>query len=85
MAGMPTRKEERRARKKAARKSGVNENGYAGSRNGHSSAGMLRSVAEDVEFTEIKEFDDGSVEMHTTKVEYRIEEQIEDAEFTELK
>ena len=91
MAGMPTRKEEKKARRKSGQRRDGNREASSRFRNARrqpprrrSTIGMLRYVAEDVEFTEIKEFDDGSVITHTTKVTYREEEQVEDAEFTEL-
>lgn len=98
MAGMPTRKEERMARKQARRR----ENGGAArfrkaaeksrarnrQRQPHSTIGLLNSLAEDVEFTEIREYSQ-YVEIGKStngkKDRIIIEEQIEDAEFTEIK
>lgn len=97
MMGMPSRKEEERARRRAERES--NKGGSAG-RKGKSqserhhrpaqadAAAMLNSVAEDVEYTEIREFDSTTIasdsEDGKTHVEYH-EEQVTDAEFVEIK
>ena len=95
MAGMPTRKEERKARRKAARQRGTDEEfgpRYERSRNGRgaypqpSAGGMMQHVAEDVEFTEIREYKDENTHIvEHTEVKYRVEEQVEDAEFEDLK
>lgn len=95
MAGMPTRKEEKKARRQARkmkedaadrfRRAAGGTRTYGRGRYGRhqeSPAQLLRYVAEDVEFTEIKEF---SSEGEHHRVEYRVEEQIEDVEFTEYK
>ena len=77
MAGMPTRKEERMARKQARRR----ENGGAArfrkaaeksrarnrQRQPHSTIGLLNSLAEDVEFTEIREYSQ-YVESHNDSI-----------------
>lgn len=93
MAGMPTRKEERKARKRQGNtRNGAPGEAAAGKRSYgsrryrsfSSTVGFLRYVAEDVEFTEIKEFDGDREIGHKIKVEYTLEEQIEDAEFEEL-
>lgn len=95
MAGMPTRKEERKARKRAekeARQGKASARAYSpgpGSRRRPASAvSYLRSFAEDVEYVEIKEYSSdaeiGATKEKTT-VNYKVEEQVEDAEFTEIK
>lgn len=99
MAGMPSRKEEKKARKreKAREKGGAERFRRAASaargkgrreRRPRSTVGLLRFFAEDVEFTEIKEFGKetpiGDGEPRGTRT-YVIEEQIEDVEFTEIK
>lgn len=83
MAGMPTRKEEKKRRKQEGRKAAARE--AQTKKNPHSTVGMLRHVAEDVEYTEIKEFGGDEPIGKTVKVSYRVEEQIEDADFTEIK
>ena len=104
MAGMPTRKEEKRMRKEEEKRRRQRETGargaaeafkdkmrgYYGSRSTRtrhvrSTIGLLQYVAEDVEFTEIREFGSDSHIGATVKAEYHIEEQIEDVEFTEIK
>lgn len=96
MAGMPTRKEERKAQKRAARrqKSGAeNFRRAAGGRRrgaapGRAVGSRLQSYAEDVEFTEIRSFS-REVNIGVSREDGRdrvvIEEQIEDVEFTEIK
>lgn len=94
MMGMPTRKEERR---RARRNAEENRRTAASGRSGGSAprrhrapvadaAQMLRSVAEDVEFTEIREFDSATIADSDGR-ERRIyrEEQVSDVEFTEIK
>lgn len=97
MAGMPTRKEERKAAKRAAKRQKKGADGFRraayGSRShagapGPSPASLLRDYAEDVEFTEIREFSDEiKIGVSDTRkgTKYKIEEQIEDVEFTEIK
>ena len=104
MAGMPTRKEERKARKESGRRwrrrsaGGAERFGEAarGARSRRSGATesvgtMMRYVAEDVEFTEIKEFSDNSSaigddsnRVAETK-SHTVESQVEDAEFEEIR
>lgn len=101
MAGMPTRKEEKKARKKArkeGRKYG-NADGW-GNTNGAQNvrprregpASVMRAFAEDVEFTEIKEYSvevkigkDHDEKTHIKSYKYKEESQIEDAEFEEIR
>ena len=95
MAGMPTRKEEKKARKRAQKraKSGAEEfrKAAAGSRGRNrtgSASSALQSCAEDVEYTEIKTYSaevDIATDPTTGKEKIVIEEQIEDAEFIEIK
>lgn len=94
MAGMPTRKEEKRARKKDSRRrhGGAERFRQAAwgsrTRTHESAVDMLRAYAEDVEFTEVKSYS-SNVEIaedpstHTTSI--RVEEQVEDVEFVEFK
>lgn len=95
MAGMPTRKEEKKARKQAGRrqKSGAEafRRAAAGSRaqQAHKSGvDYLQDFAEDVEFTEIKEYSaDVEIASRPDSGETRVtaEEQVSDAEFIEFK
>ena len=97
MAGMPTRKEERKAqrrRRKGAddfrraargRRAGSERRGN-GTYGGHVSD--LQVYAEDVEFTEVKAYSDDveiGVSKTTVKEKVIIEEQIEDADFEDIK
>lgn len=101
MAGMPTRKEERKAQRRAARGSrgaadrfrraaaGSRAAGRTpGGREARSSVDMLQTFAEDVEFTEVKSYS-SEVEIAASKegrkVTYKVEQQVEDAEFIEIK
>ena len=96
MMGMPSRKEEERARRKAGRESRSGGSSThrcgEGTRRHHrqpqtDAADLLNSVAEDVEFTEIREFDSTTIISDDTdghRVEYR-EEQVSDAEYVEIK
>lgn len=96
MMGMPTRKEEERARKNEERaqrkqKSGSSRrnrrdegNHYARSQ----AADLMKSVAEDAEFVEIKEYSSTTVfEQDKMGKQTRIyrEEQVTDAEYTEIR
>lgn len=91
MAGMPTRKEERKARKRreAAGRTAGNPWRSARRRTVRSTVGMLRYIAEDVEFTEIKDYSPdlpiGSGQDKRKEVRYKVEEQIEDVEYKEIK
>lgn len=101
MMGMPTRKEEKKARKQAGKnrkERGASRfrQAAAGSRRGYSASRrssfstvhLLQFVAEDVEFTEIKEYsrteEIGGGEAKKG-AEYREETQVEDAVYTEIK
>lgn len=92
MMGMPSRKEERRrARAASAGNPRGASSGTAQRARRHraprqDAARMLRSVAEDVEFTEIREFDSAPVagENDAPRHTYN-EEQVSDVEFTEIK
>lgn len=93
MAGMPTRKEEKKARRQredAARRfrqaaEEARGKGRARRRAVRSTVYMLRSLAEDVEFVEIREFGPDAGAGAQVKVAYKVEEQIEDVEFKEIK
>lgn len=99
MAGMPTRKEERKAGRRAARESRDAAERFrraAGAasararrsysrRPARSTVGLLRYVAEDVEFTEIRDYSHDSAIGARPEVPYRVEEQVEDVEFTEIR
>ena len=96
MAGMPTRKEERKARNRARQreKSGAENfrRAASGSRKrsapGRAVGSSLQAYAEDVEFTEIKSFTQ-EVKIGVTESEGStkivVEEQVEDAEYVEIK
>ena len=93
MAGMPSRKEERRrARRGTDASSGSRGNGFhTGSRRHRAPsqdvAAIMKDVAEDVEFTEIREFESESIleesDARRSRRIYR-EEQVSDAEYTEI-
>lgn len=93
MTGMPSRKEEERSRRNRQKESGKNaraRRGRADSRqSGHmdeSAHQAMRSYAEDVEFTEVREFSQTTISENETSSEgYRYESQVSDAEFTEIK
>lgn len=96
MAGMPTRKEEKKARKRREASKGRGSRSRqrasayeASSSQAHREAmNMLRVVAEDVEFTEIREFSEEiniGESSARKRVEFKVESQVEDAEFTEIK
>lgn len=101
MAGMPTRKEEKKARRQADKRQKSGAASFRRAASGRrSSRGersyrpdpdairYLQEFAEDVEFTEIKEFGDQSeigVQVRKTTEKIRVEEQVEDAEYTEIK
>ena len=100
MAGMPTRKEEKKARKQAERRQrqgaerfrraagGRRASAASAARGRSSSVEMLQAFAEDVEFTEIKEYSAevkiGKDSASATET-YTVEEQVEDAEYVEVK
>lgn len=90
MMGMPSRKEERRRRKKEEkerRKSNFSAGGPHGARRHRvNPAAMMREVAVDVEYTEIKEFESRtSIDETEGTTKIICEEQISDAEFIEIK
>lgn len=94
MAGQPTRKEEQRAQRKQRNASSHNRhNDSRGERpqpprNPVHPAKMMNEVAEDVEFTEIREYSESTLEVGTgPKRQQRIyrESQVEDARYTEIK
>lgn len=98
MMGMPSRKEEQRRKRQASRGSesqadGRQPRGGAGrsSRRYHRSprydaADLMRSVAEDVEYTEIREFESTTIvdesDGNTRVID---EEQVADVEYTEIR
>lgn len=95
-AGMPSRKEEKRRRKAAEASYGSKKTGKWG-RNGkspgkprHTGPIIPKEYAEDVEFTEVKIFEQTEITGTVTdktgkKVGEWHESQIEDAEFVEIK
>ena len=93
MMGMPSRKERRKAKRQSAG-DGFSRTRTGSAGNAHrrhrpptaDAAAILKSVAEDVEFTEIREFESTTI-ADERKGEQRIyrEEQVTDAEFTEIK
>lgn len=93
MMGMPSRKEEKRRRREAAaggtsargeRKSGASSYQRRHSAPRQSAAALLRSVAVDVEYSEIVEFNETEIgDRFTTKIVY--EEQVSDVQYTEYK
>ena len=102
MAGMPTRKEEKKARKKAAKQGNRTAGSHYGRTNAYETgtarstqpgpANFMREFAEDVEFTEIREFSsDIKIGSHDepdrrdTKKKYKEESQIEDAVYEEIR
>ena len=91
MMGMPTRKEQRRQQKKAAARTSDsrfqrrNRSKKAGP-NLRRTAELMRAIAVDVEFVEIKEFSTATIVDETgNKTRIIIEEQISDVVFTEIK
>lgn len=97
MAGMPTRKEERKARRNAGRRrksgaeafrraAGGRRSGDRAAYGGQSAVDMMQNVAEDVEFTEIKEYSQTQeIASAPRSGEYKAESQVEDADFVEIK
>lgn len=89
MMGMPTRKEERRQRKRAAKENRGSARSSSASRNQESRphpAKMMKNVAVDVEYTEIKEFEERTIiETDNNSTRIRVEEQISDVEYVEIK
>lgn len=90
MMGMPSRREEKRRRKQQAQKDSSTGRGYGRKRNASPPkphpAAMMKSVAVDVEYTEIREFESKTTidsDGKTTRI--KTEEQISDAEYIEIK
>lgn len=86
MAGMPSRGEEKRAEKRNAEKKRKQRKAEESEREHKQAMSNMRTVAEDVEYTEVREF-----ESRTTYTESAdgkrvvVEEQVSDAEYTEIK
>lgn len=89
MMGMPTRKEEQRSRKRArkqSRKGGARNGAYNQKQKRRHPAALMKTVAEDVDFIEITEFESHTViEDDGQRVRIKIEEQISDAEYVEIR
>ncbi|MCH5214256.1 MAG: hypothetical protein J1E97_03615 [Muribaculaceae bacterium] len=92
MAGMPTRKQERKAAKKRARaKGGERERVRTGAKSPEaypSAASFLRTYAEDVEYIEVKSYSETRVIGDTVETYSHtviVEEQVEDVDFEEIK
>lgn len=93
MTGMPPRKEEERSRRNRQKESGPDARARRGRGDSRQSGHMdesahqaMRSYAEDVEFTEVREFSQTTISENETSGEgYRYESQVSDAEFTEIK
>lgn len=94
MMGMPSRKEEKaraQSRRKEEEAQSRNRRKTSSRHRYHrpprqDAATLLRSVAEDVEYTEVREFESTHIaaDRGTEHLEYD-EEQVSDAEFTEIK
>lgn len=89
MMGMPSRKEEKRQNKKRKERTSASQK-KTGRNSGKASkphpAEMMKSVAEDVVFTEIKEFESRTIiESDGENTRIVVEEQITDVEYTEIK
>lgn len=97
MMGMPSRKEERRQRggreSADSRGSGAGRRSYAGRANNggrthrrpaYSAAELLRSVAVDAEYVEIREFGPSSMN-DPERIRSVYEEQVSDVEYTEIR
>ena len=92
MMGMPSRKEEKRRARQASNEStrgSRSRNGgnrRRGGRRSPDAAEMMHSVAVDVEYTEIKEFDSTVIAEESSEGTRTVtEEQVSDVEFTEIK
>jgi len=94
MMGMPSRAEEKKARRRQEKENSRQQQTYGGGNGARrhdtgdsaSDLSMMRVYAEDVEFTEIREYsEDISFKQDRKKTEFRTEEQVSDAEFTEIK
>ena len=95
MAGMPTRKEERKARRQARRREEQGAERFrqaaAGRRSQNGSPGareVLQDYAEDVEYVEVKNYS-ADIEIATDPAtgerKVKVEEQVEDAVYEEIK
>lgn len=93
MMGMPSRKEERRRNRNSETNGGNGRRRDARRRHRRpteNAADIMKTVAEDVEFTEVREFESTTITEETisggtrTRRVYR-EEQVSDAEFVEIK
>ena len=84
MAGMPTRKEEKKQRKREAREGRQRQSEPQGA---HREPIIPKDYAEDVEFVEIKSYSETEIirEESADGTETVYENQIEDVEFTEIK
>lgn len=90
MMGMPSRKEEKRRKRGAKTHNQYSSRVYsepAGqSYRSDDPARMMKKVAEDVEFTEIREFESKTtVDFDPKTNKLVVEEQVSDVEFTEIK
>lgn len=99
MMGMPSRKEEERARRRSGKEtSGHRKNNEfsgktsAGRRRhpdpSFDAAAVMKSVAEDVEYTEIREFESTTIagtDSRSGRASVYTEEQVSDAEYVEIK
>ena len=99
MMGMPSRKEEERARRQSRNTGRASERkdkaGWADqsySRRGrrhrparYRAADLMRAVAVDVEYTEIREYSSATIAADGARVRVETEEQVTDVKFTELK
>ncbi len=93
MAGMPSRKEEQRRRKQQEKQqrqnnaNGYRNRGYSSSGNPEDTLKSMQEYAEDVEFTETKEYSDSDILENDGNGDSRIyrENQVSDAEYTEIK
>ena len=89
MMGMPSRKEERKRQKQAAKNNKGRRGAYRRQQhtdNRKRTASLMREVAVDVEYTEVKEFSSTTIlqeDRQGSKV--IIEEQITDAEYIEIR
>lgn len=90
MMGMPSRKEERRRQKENQRRKSSFERGGGDRANSNSASRhtveLMKSVAVDVEYIEIKEFESKTIiEENSDGTRIVLEEQISDVEFTEIR
>lgn len=88
MAGQPTRKEERRQKRRNARNESSTPPPYKRRQPEKSASEILNDVAEDVEFTEIHDYSEDTIDIgsgpNKNRRIYR-ESQVEDASYTEVK